>query len=98
MLKKAEPNRPVPHGFLNSVIPSSISANHSLMCNKAQSATAAAVIMVQRRALALSPALAASMAKSMVRLLVTRIKVMIATLVMLWNGLGQLGVALRRKP
>ena len=58
----------------------------------------AAVIMVQRRARALSPALAASIPNSIVRLLVSRMKVMIATFVMLWKGLGQLGVALRRNP
>ena len=59
---------------------------------------AAAVIKVQRRAPDLSPALAALIPSSIVKLLVTRMSVISATLVMLWKGLGQLGVALRINP
>ena len=54
--------------------------------------------MVQRKAPALSPFRADCMPISMVKLLVSRMKVMIATLVMLGNGRGQLGVALRVNP
>ena len=54
--------------------------------------------MVQRKAPALSPALAVWTPISMVRLLVSRMKVITATLTMLWKGRGQSGVALRRNP
>jgi len=54
----------------------------------------------KRRALGLSPALEASTAPSIVKLLVISTKVMIATLMMLpdLNGVCQSGVATRRYP
>ena len=57
----------------------------------------AAVIIVQRKAPALSPALAAATPSSMVKLLVSRMKVISATLVMLWKGLGQFGSAVAQE-
>src|SRR5438445_13578026 len=59
---------------------------------------AAAVRKVQRSADDLSPALAALTPSSIVKLLVTRMSVISATLVILWKGLGQWGVALRINP
>src|SRR5713226_9664534 len=98
MLKNDAPNNPVPHGFLKRVMPSLMSPIHSRICSRAKTIPRAAVIMIQRKAPALSPARAERRPISMVKLLVTRMKVISATLVMLWNGLGQLGVALRRNP
>src|SRR5579863_2698196 len=62
---------------------------------------AAAVIMVQRKAPALSPAFAARMPISIVRLLVTRMSVItmaLSTVGENLKGVGQLGVPLRKKP
>ena len=56
------------------------------------------MIMVQRKALSLFPARASRSAISMVKLLVRRMKVMMATLVMLWKGRGQLAVPFRKNP
>ncbi len=58
---------------------------------------ATAVIMVQRKAPALSPTLAAWTPSSMVKLLVRRMKVMIATLVMLWKGRGPVRSAIAQE-
>src|SRR6202453_5419378 len=58
----------------------------------------AAVIMIQRKALALSPARASRRPVRMVKLLVRRMTVIRATLVMMWKGRGQSAVPLRRNP
>ena len=98
MLKNDAPNNPVPQGFLNMVIPSSMRPNHSRTCSKAKAIPRTAVIMVQRKAAALSPARAERSPISMVKLLVRRMKVISATFVMLWKGLGQFTVPLRTNP
>ena len=56
------------------------------------------MIMIQRKALSLFPARASRSAISMVKLLVRRTTVIVATLTMLWKGRGQLAVPLRRNP
>ena len=60
------------------------------MCRMANSIPARAVIMVQRKAPALSPIWADCPPISMVKLLVRRMKVINATLATPWKGLGQL--------
>src|SRR2546425_10981499 len=98
MQKNEEPNRGAPHGLWNSVIPSPIRAVHSRICNNAKITPPPAVISVQRKAPDLSCAFAARTPNSMVKLLVRRMKVIRETFTMLWNGLGQLGEPLRKKP
>src|SRR5260370_39710089 len=98
MLKNDAPNNPVPQGFLKRVMPSLMRPIHSRMCSRAKTIPRAAVIMIQRKPPALSPARAERSPINMVKLLVRRMKVISATLVMLGNGLGQLGVTLRGKP
>src|SRR6266849_5216835 len=62
---------------------------HSRTCKRAKRIPKTAVIIVQRKAPALSPARAARNPISIVKLLVKRMNVISATLVMLWNGLRQ---------
>src|SRR6266481_9680640 len=75
-----------------------MSPSHSRTCNSAKRIPRAAVIMVQRKAAALFPARAACNPINIVKLLVKRTKVISATLVMLWNGLGQSADPLRKNP
>src|SRR3954462_6308519 len=71
------------------------------MCNNAKSTPPATVTKVQRSAPDLLPNFVSLTAISIVRLLVTKMKVMIITLMMLGEnlkGVGKFGVASRRYP
>src|SRR5262249_24373970 len=98
MLKKAAPNMADPHVFENKRTAYRIRPSHSRIWSRANRTPPAAVMKVQRTQLALAPDLAARVASSMVRLLLTRMKVISITLRMLGKkrkGSGQSALALR---
>src|SRR5437868_13374882 len=101
MVKKEAPNSPDPHGLENIRTPSWIMPIHSRRWRAAKITPAAAVIIVQLKALERSPNFAARIAINIVRLLVMRMNVITIALITVGEnlkGVGQFGVPLRKNP